>query len=194
MANFVSGPASEDRGAKIGHRGFSILDIVVLITAFTVVAGVVIPSVLSEYEMARLSDCKAGVELMKAVAQEIRGSRCVPTPNQFWAVGFPNAEEGDYYYIVDEQDANKGHGNDLDGCDESDPDNSPRCRGADITFVVLCNHDHGALGKYVYATEQDAPTVVEVDGDDPGYKAWLTQNNTDGSQKEGKEPKIPKKK
>ena len=194
MANFVSGPASEDRGAKIGHRGFSILDIVVLITAFTVVAGVVIPSVLSEYEMARLSGCKAEVELMKAVAQEMCDSRCVPTPDQFWAVGFPNAEEGDYYYIVDDQDANKGHGNDLDGCDESDPDNSPRSRGADITFVVLCNHDHGQLGKYVFASNQEPPTVVPVDGEDPGDLAWLSKNNSDGSRKEGGEPTASKSK
>ncbi len=192
MANCVSDPASEDRDFKTDHRGFSILDTVVAIAAFTVVAGVVIPSVLSEYEMARLTDCRTEVELMKTVAHEMCDGRNFPTPERFWAVGFPNAEKGDYYYIVDDQDGNYGHGNDLDGCDENDPDNSPGCRGADITFVVLCNHDHGQFGRYVYASNQEPPTVVPVDGEDPGHLAWISKNNSDGSRKSGREPTAPR--
>ena len=138
--------------------------------------------------MARLNDCRTEIGLMRSVAHEMCDGRNVPTPDRFWAVGFPDADEGDYYYIVDDQDGNKGCGNDLDGCDESDPDNSPWCREADITFVVICNHDHGQFGKYVYASNREQPTVVAVDGEDPGYRAWLSQNNSDGSRKTGREP------
>lgn len=185
------GTASNTNNKHRRQRGFSATELMTAIAVITVVAGVVLPNVMKEYQDARVASCKAEIDLMKAVAYDMGDGRYIPNPTEFWAEGFPDAEEGEYYYIVDEQDSNKGHGNDLDGCDEDNPGSSPRCPGADIKFVVLCNHDHGALGKYVYATEQDAPTVVGVDGDDPGYKAWLSIDNENGTKKEGKKPTKP---
>jgi hypothetical protein len=190
VSNSTTGFASKNRHAQRDHHGFSILDTIVAIAAFTVVAAVVIPSVLTEYETTRLSDCKAELDRMKAVAYDLGNGARPPTPTEFWAVGFPDAREGDYYYIVDEGAA-MGHGNDLDGCDEDDPGDSPHSLGAGIKFVVFCDHDHGQLGKYVYATDRDPPTVVPVDGPDPGYQAWLIEAKTDGSPIEGKEPRKP---
>lgn len=176
---------------NIQRRGFTVLEALVTIAVISVIGGVVIPSVFAEYQQAHLSNCVAQLEQMKAVAHDLGVSGSVPNPTEFWAEGFPDAEDGEYYYIVDEQDANKGHGNDLDGCDEDNPGTSPPCAGTDITFVVLCNHDHGQFGSYIYATDQVSPTVVEVDGDDPGYKGWLAIANTNGTRKEGKEPTKP---
>ncbi len=191
MNNRKTGTASTHTKTFRNQRGISLVEIVVAIAVITVVAGVVIPTVFNEFEKAKVAGCKAEVDLMKAVAYDLGDGRYIPNPTEYWAEGFPDAEEGEYYYIVDEQDHNKGHGNDLDGCDEDNPGNSPRCPGADIKFVVLCNHDHGEFGKYVFATEQDAPTVVEVGGFDPGYKAWLSKDNTNGSGKVGKKPVKP---
>jgi type II secretory pathway pseudopilin PulG len=184
---------SAPRNKNLRQQGFTIVEVLLAVAVIMVVAGVVIPQVFNEYEQARLSDCKAEIELMKVMASNLGNAGNVPNPTDFWAEGFPDAGSGEYFYIVDEQDANRGHGNDLDGCDEDNPGNSKRCPGADIAFVVLCNHDHGKFGKYVYATDQEPPTVVPVDGDDPGYRAWLTKDNSDGTKKVGRRPKAPQK-
>lgn len=188
MKHRKSGKASNNNNKFRGQRGITMLEALSAVAVIVVMAGVVLPNVYSEFEKARLSGCKAEVDLMKAVAYDLGDGRYIPTPDQYWAEGFPNAAAGEYYYIVDNQDANLGHGNDLDGCDEENPGNSPRCPN-DIKFVVLCGHDHGSLGKYVYATDNDSPTLVLGDSDDPGYQAWLGINNDDGSKKIGKRPK-----
>ena len=167
----------------------------VAIAVIIVVAGVVIPDVYTDFEKARLADCKVELDLMKAVAYDLGDGRYIPTPEEFWGEGFPDAEEGEYYYIVDSQDANADHGNDLDGCDEDSPGNSPRCPGMDIKFVVFCAHDHGDLAQYVYATDQDSPTVVlPGDEDHLNFKAQKDKGQGDYPKPEGKTPKKPKKK
>jgi prepilin-type N-terminal cleavage/methylation domain-containing protein len=176
------------------QRGFSAAEVMVAVAVITVVAGIVIPQVYNEFQKARIASCKAELDLMKAVAYDLGDGRYIPTPDQFWGDGFPGAEEGEYYYIVDSQDANKGHGNDLDGCDEDNPGNSPRCPGMDIKFVVFCAHDHGDLAEYVYATESLPPTVVLPGEDDPfNFKSQKDKGQGNDPKPEGKEPKKPKK-
>jgi prepilin-type N-terminal cleavage/methylation domain-containing protein len=178
---------------KRWQRGFTAIEVMVAIAVITVVAGVVIPQVFHEFQKAELAKCKAELDLMKAVAYNLGDGKYIPTPEQFWGEGFGDAEAGEYYYIVDSQDANKGHGNDLDGCDEDNPGNSPRCPGMDIKFVVFCAHDHGDLAEYVYATDQDPPTVVLPGGDDPyNFKAQMDMGQGLDPKPEGKEPKKPK--
>jgi prepilin-type N-terminal cleavage/methylation domain-containing protein len=179
---------------KRRQRGFSAIEVMVSIAVITVVAGVVIPQVFHEFQKAELAKCKAELDLMKAVAYSLGDGRYIPTPEQFWGEGFGDAEDGEYYYIVDDQDANKGHGNDLDGCDEDNPGNSPRCPGMDIKFVVFCAHDHGELAKYQYATDDLPPTTVLPGEDDPfNFKAQKDQGQGNDPKPEGKEPKKPKK-
>ena len=100
----------------------------------------------------------------------------ITTPEEFWCEGFPDAEEGKYFYTVDSQGANTDHGNDLDGCDEDNPGDSPRCSGMDIKFVVFCAHDHGDLAEYVYATDQNSPTVVLPDDEDHLNFRFIREN------------------
>ncbi len=174
--------------------GFSVVDVMATVAVITVVASIVLPNVLSEYQKARVSACKAELELMKAVAYDMGDGRYIPTPEQFWGEGFPNAQAGEYYYIVDSQDANKGHGNDLDGCDEDNPGNSPRCLGMDIKFVVFCSHDHGEYAKYCYATDDVAPTAVLAEEEDPfNFTSQKDKNQGDDPKPEGKSPQQPKK-
>ncbi len=194
MSTKTSTRTSTLENTKRRQRGFSAVEVMVSIAVITVVAGVVIPQVFHEFQKAELAKCKAELDLMKAVAYNLGDGRYIPTPDQFWGEGFGEAEDGEYYYIVDDQDANKGHGNDLDGCDEDNPGNSPRCPGMDIKFVVFCAHNHGELANYVYATDQDAPTVVLPGEDDPfKFKDQKDKNQGEDPKPEGKEPKKPKK-
>ena len=176
------------------QAGFSILEALIVVAVISVLAGVVIPSVYTEFEKARLSSCLSEIGGMQAVAFDLGDGRYIPTPDEFWSEGYPSAEEGEYYYIVDAEDHNKGHGNDLDNCDEDNPGSSIDGRDCwDLKFVVLCNHDHGSLGQYCYGVDGDPPTVLKLGETDPGYKGWLAQNNNDGSAKQGKNPKSAKK-
>ena len=176
------------------QRGFSLIEGMVATAVIVVIAGVVIPQVYTEFQKAKLATCRAELDLMKAVAYDLGDGRYIPTPEEFWGEGFPSAEEGEYYYIVDSQDANKGHGNDLDGCDEDNPGNSPRCPGMDVKFVVFCAHDHGDLAKYCYATDDLPPTIVSFEGEDPlDFKSQKDKTQGDDPKPEGKKPKKPKK-
>jgi len=189
-----AGTASNINNKYRTQRGFSAVEVMVAVAVITVIAGIVIPNVLSEYEKARVSACNAEIDLMKTVALNMGDGKYIPTPEEFWGEGFPSAEAGEYYYIVDNQDANKGHGNDLDGCDEDNPGSSPGCLGMDIKFVVFCAHDHGEYGEYVYATEKSPPTVVLADEEDPyDFKAQKDMMQGEDPKPEGKKPKAPKK-
>jgi prepilin-type N-terminal cleavage/methylation domain-containing protein len=176
------------------QAGFTVLEIMVTIAVISVIAGVVIPAVYNEFEKAKLASCFSELNGMRAVAFDLGNGRYIPTPDEFWGEGYPNAEAGEYYYIVDAEDHNKGHGNDLDGCDEDNPGNSIDGRDClDLKFVVFCNHDHGKLGKYCYATDQIAPTLVGWDDPDPlEYLKQKDMNQGDDPPPEGKEPKSKK--
>jgi len=178
-----------------GQSGYTVLEVMVTCAVISVIAGVVIPAVYHEYEKARLSSCLSELGGMRAVAYDLGNGRYIPTPEQFWGEGYPNAEEGEYYYIVDAEDANKGHGNDLDNCDEDNPGASIENRTClSMKFAVFCNHDHGSLGKYCYATDIDQPTVVALDGsNDPGYHDQLGLPQGEDPAPQGKEPKTKKK-
>ena len=200
MSNKIQPASTSDQPGtsrqSLKQAGFSILETLVVIAVISVIAGVVIPTVYTEFEKARLASCVSEIGGMQAVAFDLGDGRYIPTPDEFWNEGYPSAVEGEYYYIVDAEDHNKGHGNDLDFCDEDNPnaDKFKGCPGFDVKFVVLCNHDHGTLAEYCFAVDGEPPTVVAKGSlDDPGYAAWLLQNNDDGSKKEGKTPKTQKK-
>jgi hypothetical protein len=126
---------------------------------------------------------------MKAAVSEVRGDGSVPTPGEYWATAFPAAKHGPYYFIVDSEEHNANHGNDLDDCDEEAEGGESSCQRADIKWVVLCTHDHGSLGSYCFATDRDPPLLVTRHDADPGYLHFARQPNNDGSSKHGKAPK-----
>ena len=178
-----------------GSRGFTLIEGLVCVAMVSVMAAVVIPAVYNEFEKAKVANCLAELDGMRAMAYSLGDGRYVPTPDQFWAEGYPNAEPGEYYYIVDSEDHNKGHGNDLDGCDEDNPGNSPRCPGMDVKFVVFCSHDHGQHAKYCYGTDGTSPMAVGWDDPDPldFLKQKDLNQGDEGAPPEGKKPKKPKK-
>ena len=96
-----------------------------------------------------------------------------PLPDQrtFWDVAWSGVKPGPYYYLVDNDDPNNGHGNDLDQFDEGNPGNSPR-QQKDIHFVVLCQHDHGSLGWYVYLEDEGRPQIATAQNN-PKYHRFI---------------------
>jgi type II secretory pathway pseudopilin PulG len=176
------------------QAGFSLVEGMVSVAVITVIAGVVIPAVYNEFEKAKLESCKAELNGMRAVAFDLGNGRYIPTPDEFWGEGYPNAEPGEYYYVVDSQDHNKGHGNDLDNCDEDNPGKSIDGRDCwDLKFVVFCAHNHGSHAKYCYATDSQPPTAVLPGENDPfNFKAQKDLNQGSDSKPEGKEPKTKK--
>ncbi len=87
-----------------------------------------------------------------------------------WDEAWNGRNPGSYSYLVD-GDANKGHGNDLDGFDEDNPGNSVRPQD-DIEFVIVCQHNHADLADYVYIEDGGPPTIV-LESDDPGYEKFI---------------------
>jgi len=67
---------------------------------------------------------------------------------------------------------NNSHGNDLDGVDEENPGASDPDK-KDMKFVIFCEYDHGSLGKYVYLTDEEPPTIVHGDDDGPNYSRFI---------------------
>jgi hypothetical protein len=105
-----------------------------------------------------------------------------PDASTFWGTVYPAARPGPYYYLADNEDPNAGHGNDLDGFDEQNPGDSPR-EAKDIKFVLLCQHDHAYLCKYVYI-EDEGPPQLATDDNDPGYSKFIKWE--DGRKPTGK--------
>jgi len=176
------------------QAGFSLVEGMVSVAVITVIAGVVIPAVYNEFEKAKLASCMSELNGMRAVAFDLGNGRYIPTPDEFWGEGYPDAAPGEYYYLVDNQDHNKGHGNDLDNCDEDNPGKSIDGRDCwDLKFVVFCAHNHGSHAKYCYATDSQPPTAVLPGENDPfNFKAQKDLNQGSDSKPEGKEPKTKK--
>jgi hypothetical protein len=131
-------------------------------------------SVLDSIERARLARCMVEVRgIQAAVWMDSNNGFNFMEPAKFWSSHYHSAKPGPYYYLLD-GDANRGHGNDLDGIDEENPGRS-NPEGEDIKFVVMCQHDHKWLGEYVYLVDDMPPNIVggETGVADPGYARFI---------------------
>jgi hypothetical protein len=102
----------------------------------------------------------------------------------------------DYWYTWDNADANSGHGNDLDFCDEDNPSGKLSHVGGecyDIDWVIICKHDHSAAeAGYVAVLEAaNAPIGPIVFGGNPDHK--FVKDLTYWSEiSSGKDPNLQK--
>jgi type II secretory pathway pseudopilin PulG len=158
--------------SRRSQAGFTVTEIIVVLFIATLVMTIAVHLFQNQREKAQLVKCMAEVRGIQAAVMNMGDGRYIPKPQYFWDNTWPEGRKhGPYYYIVD-GDANNGHGNDLDGVDEENPGASDPDK-KDIKFVILCEHDHGNLGKYVYLTDEEPPTVVHGDGDDPDYTRFI---------------------
>jgi prepilin-type N-terminal cleavage/methylation domain-containing protein len=154
------------------HSGFTVTELLIVVAIIGILAAIVIPNLVDRLHKARLARCmvelrgiQTGLYMMSDVGL------LYPTASDFWNAVFPAARPGPYYYLSDNEDPNAGHGNDLDGYDEQNPGKGPR-EAKDIKFVLLCQHDHVYLCKYVYI-EDEGPPQLATDDNDPGYSKFI---------------------
>lgn len=154
------------------ESGFTVTELLVVVTIIGILAAIVIPNVLDKYHKARLARCMVELRGIQAGLYLVAEPGITfPDASTFWGTVFPAARPGPYYYLSDAEDPNAGHGNDLDGYDEQNPGESTR-EEVDIKFVLLCQHDHAHLCDYVYI-EDEGPPQLAMEGDDPRYDIFI---------------------
>jgi type II secretory pathway pseudopilin PulG len=161
----------------------TLTEVLIVIAVITVLAGIVIPNLIDRLHKARLARCMVELRgVQTGLYMVAEPGILFPDASSFWGTVFPAARPGPYYYLSDNEDPNAGHGNDIDGYDEQNPGDSPR-EAKDIKFVLICQHDHAYLCKYVYIEDEGAPQLA-TDDNDPGYDKFIKWE--DGRQPTGK--------
>lgn len=152
--------------------GFTLTELLISIAIIGILAAIVIPNMVDKLHKARLARCMLelrGIQAGLFLASE--PGLTFPDAPTFWGTVFPMAKPGPYFYLADAEDPNAGHGNDLDGYDEQNPGNSPRTK-KDIKFVLMCQHDHAHLCKYVYI-EDEGPPQLATEDNAPNYERFI---------------------
>ena len=166
-------PATNDHTSadpSIEHRqdelGFSFSELLVAVAIIGILSVIVIGEVQNAIAKARLSACLANmVTIRETVWANCDGGMDFPDSDRLWNGIFGGVGPRGFWYEIDNDDPNKGHGNDLDGFDEQNPGKAPR-KGRNIYFVLACEHDHGRLADYVYLEDEGSPQIA-MDGDKP---------------------------
>jgi hypothetical protein len=157
--------------ARGDPAGVSLIEVLIMILIISIMSMLVVHAAAAKLQKAQLARCFAELRSIQAriYADFLEGG--LPNPDTFWDVYWHGVKPGPYYYLIDDNDPDSGHGGDLDAFDENNPGNAPR-RGKDIKFVVLCQHDHGDLARYVYVEDDGPPTVADATND-PHYERHL---------------------
>lgn len=137
-------------------KGFSLVELVVVLALLGLVAGIVV-SVVNTTNETKMVACCADLAAMNAIATQAweQTRPLTPTWEEVEYVADGHWKEH-YHYLPNNTDHNKGHGNDLDLCDEENPGKSLAQRNClDIQWVIVCDHDHGDLAKYNFAIAND---------------------------------------
>ncbi len=166
-------PVAQDDDGTIGsidHRnhelGFSLNELLIAVSIIGILSVVVIGEVFNAIEKARLAACLANmVTIREEVWANCDGGLSFPDREQLWGEIFRGVGPRGYWFALDNDDPNKGHGNDLDGFDEQNPGKAPR-KDRNIYFVLACEHDHGTLADYVFLEDDGSPQIAQA-GDPP---------------------------
>jgi len=171
------------------ERGFSMSELLIAVSIIGILSVVVLGEIQNAIEKARLSACLANsVTIRETVWANCDGGLAFPEREELWGDLFRGVGPKGYWYALDNDDANRGHGNDLDGFDEQNPGNAPRT-DRNIYFVLACEHDHGNLADYVYLEDDGSPQIA-MEGDKPPiwYK-FYRKDSKPGPPGGGKPPK-----
>lgn len=157
----------------MNERGFTLLEIIVVVFFFAIIAAIAFPLALNQIEKAKLARCMADLRTIQAEVWQCTPDGLIhPHGMDFWNCGYNGTKPGPFVYLVD-GDPNAGHGNDIDGIDEENPGTSWKNRDKiDIQFVIYCKHDHGKLADYVYIYDHGPPVICHGPEDDPGYRSF----------------------
>lgn len=127
-------------------NGFSIIEMLIVVAIIGVLA-VIGTKVINTVHETRLVRCNQDIMAMRTIVEQAREQtpgRRTPTREEVMAVADGRWDDH-YWYVKNNSDANKGHGNDLDFCDEENPSGKLNHVGGvcyDIEFIIMCDHDH----------------------------------------------------
>jgi prepilin-type N-terminal cleavage/methylation domain-containing protein len=179
---------------SVDTRGFSLVEVLIC-AAIIGLLMVMFQHFLDVRKEATLIACAAEADAMKSLVEQTYEQTWPMTPNWHQVKFIAGKRWNDHYhYIPNNYDPNSGHGNDLDFCDEDNP--AAQKHGYkhtvcfDIEYVIVCDHDHGELVKYVAAVDdlgvrafpherdggRDLPFLRDLAwwrGKDPNYQKFV---------------------
>lgn len=169
---------SVDAERRDRELGFTFSELLIAVSIIGILSVMVIGEVFNAIQKARLAACLANmVTIRETVWANCDGGLSFPDSNQLWNGAFGGVGPRGFWYAIDNDDPNKGHGNDLDGFDEQNPGKAPR-KDRNIYFVIACEHDHGDLADYVYLEDDGSPEIAMY-GDKPPI--WYKFYRKDGA-------------
>jgi prepilin-type N-terminal cleavage/methylation domain-containing protein len=136
--------------------GLTLIEILVVVTIISLLVALVSVALGNKIHKARMARCHAELRGIQTTLYDYNVAHGLfPDEQALWNEAWNGRKPGDYYFFVD-QDKNSGHGNDIDFFDEDNTGSNPK-GGVDVDFVVLCQHDHSTLAKYVYLVDEGPP-------------------------------------
>jgi hypothetical protein len=169
------------------HRelGMSLCEIVVCLVIIAILAVITLGLVNDKIEKAKLAQCFVNIRSIQSKVWSLSDGTEWPEPATFWDFAWAGKKPGPYYYFANTSDANRGHGNDWDFCDEENPGKSAQNRECkDIRFVILCQHHHHNLANYVYIEDEGPPTLAGWGREtNPGYDQLIGSRGAKGKDK-----------
>ena len=192
---------NEDRAAKRSTRGFTLVELLIVIGVVAILAAIAIPKLSGVRADARLAEVKSVFRDLQSIAV-IHFAKFGSTPTieelgSSYNNGGRDGIEGKYAILdiagLFEGDADKGHGNEL--C-PPDPDNPGQGQGkgpihkthplcaSEARWVIYSTQDLGDVD-YVYG-EDDDPPVVAADGQDPLGLSGLDGNGNGNGNGNGR--------
>ncbi|MCG6948076.1 MAG: type II secretion system GspH family protein [Acidobacteria bacterium] len=175
----------------MSQKGFTLTETLIAVMLVGILSAVTVPLVPAVQSAASTARCMANMENFASEIQTLAIDGHIPTQDEVREHIDWEGKYKDYWYIPNNSDFNKGHGNDLDGCDEENPGQSMANRECiPMRFLIICRHEfHGSESdaKYCFKTDFLVPQIVpwnEVPhtylkdanwwlGDDPGFQKWI---------------------
>jgi prepilin-type N-terminal cleavage/methylation domain-containing protein len=174
----------------MNEKGFSVVEMVIVVAVVALVSVIVISKVFGIQSAASTVKCAANIAAFSSEIELLGIDGTIPTQEDVRNLTLWQTKYKDYWYLPNNSDFNKGHGNDLDGCDEENPGKSSKNRECiPMKFVIVCGHQtHGdnSDAKYVFKIDEMPPFIVPYEerrhtylqdakwwpNKDPGFDKW----------------------
>lgn len=165
----------EEIVTRSGERGLTLAEMAIALMIISILSVIGLGMFNGRIERAKLARCYVDIRSIQSTLWSMSDGIIWPERAHFWNYAWAGKKPGPYYYFPNSSDPNRGHGNDMDFCDEENPGQSSSNRDCmDITFVVICQHNHRHLANYVYIEDEGPPTLAGWGRDtDPGYDKFL---------------------
>ena len=173
-------------------NGFTLVEVLVAIMVIGILSVAVIGRVLGVQDAATTMRCLADLDAFASEVDALSSTGPAPTQEQIREHIDWEGKYKDYWYIPNNSDFNKGHGNDMDGCDEENPGQSLTGRECiPMRFLIVCMHEtHGnnSDAKYCFNIAGGMPPQIVAYNEfrhtylqdakwwprkDPGFEKWI---------------------